>query len=707
MRRAVSIYAANDRASYGSESALTLTETLDGRGRGGRQGTGRTALALAAVLIGSAALQLRVPAQVVKAPRYSGTVEAPAAQLVLPPMPPAITPHGEVVENTVAQVNEQIISRSDVERSAAQLQQEAEQNHSTGPQLAEMQKNMLRDMIDQQLLLSRAKELGLNADADVIRQLDDIRKRNNLASLDDLEKAVRAQGLNFEDFKQQIRNQILTQQVVRDEVGRHLQMSQGEEQKYYDAHKGDFDQPEQVKLSEILVPLPETATPAQIAQAETKANGIKTQLMKGADFAELARKDSGGPSAAQGGELGLFKRGALAKVLEDQTFALKPGESTQPIRTRQGFVILKVAEHQMAGPAPLKDVEQQVQEAMYMQQMQPALRAYLSKLRDDAYIDLQPGFVDSGDTGKESKLVNTAYAPPVVKKKSQASKARFDRNLQAQAKRPVISSPDTTGGRTLTGADAQPDPVVVAKTDPNTGLGVVAAARVVNGKVVKVKKEKVRFGQAPRNALPGSDEQGPTPTTSNGGVAVASGAGAAGTAPAAGLTANTNESANLADNPLTPKAPELKKTRFSARAAEEKVKKTRTLSAKKKEKVLAKPVAPTAEQTATEKIQSAPLSASGNDEGKKAPKPKKVKGAPKQRLEDQPSKPAAAAPTVAPTVNPNLAPTDATPPSTRTKPSADTTTLPGVNNPPPNTPSTTGQPAPNVPPTPGATPPSV
>ena len=97
-------------------------------------------------------------------------------------------------------------------------------------------------------------------------------------------------------------------------------------------------------------------------------------------------------TAAQGGELGLFKRGALAKVLEDQVFELKPGESTQPIRTRQGFVILKLTEHVAAGPAPLKTVEPQVQEAMYIQQMQPKLRAYLTTLREQAYVDIQPGF---------------------------------------------------------------------------------------------------------------------------------------------------------------------------------------------------------------------------------------------------------------------------------------------------------------------------
>ena len=232
-------------------------------------------------------------------------------------------------------------------------------------------------------------------------------------------------------------------------------MSQADETKYYQEHLNDFQQPEQIRLSEILIPLPETASATEIAQGEKKANEVKTKVMQGDAFADLAKKYSGGPSAAQGGELGLFKRGALAKVLEDQTFDLKVGESTQPIRTRQGFVILKVTEHAAAGAQPMKDVEPQIQEALYIDAMQPALRTYLTKLREDSYVDIQPGFVDSGASAKETKPVFTAYAPPAVKKPKVAKdKARFDRGghyATVAAPKEVVAGPDTTGGRTLTG----------------------------------------------------------------------------------------------------------------------------------------------------------------------------------------------------------------------------------------------------------------
>lgn len=635
--------------------------------------------------------------QVVKAPRYSGGVDTPAPRVALPPLPAALTPHGTVVEDIVVRVNDQIISRSDVDRAAQLLQQESAQSNVPKADLAQRQKDMLRDMIDQQLLLSRAKELGLNADAEVIRRLDDIRKQNKMESLDDLEKAARSQGVSFEDFKAQIRNQILQQEVVRDEVGRKLQMTQAEEQKYYDEHKAEFQQPEQVRLSEILVPLPETATPAEIAQAEAKANDIKSQVMKGGDFAELAKKYSGGPSAAQGGELGEFKRGALAKVLEDQTFALNVDDSTQPVRTRQGYVILKVTAHDQAGPAPMKNVEPQIQEAMYMQQMQPKLREYLTRLRSESYVDVQPGFVDSGSTGTETKPIFTAYAPPAVKKKKTQNVTRFDRSGRAPAPRAVVASPDTTGGRTITGPDAKP------AIDAQTGLASIAPPATPGAKGKKIRREKIRFGQAPTTSLPGGAEDA-TATTADGGV-VAGATQAVLPASDAASAAVPVATANLADNPLTPKAPERQKTRFAAKAKEVQENKVAKVSAKQQEKLAAKPEPMTADQKTSAQVQAAPLGVAGVDAAakpKKVKKPKRVKGqpkpakAPKERLADKAPVAPAPAPTVAPTANPALAPTDDLPAGTSTRkptPSADRSTLPTNVTPPTTSPNPNGPPA--------------
>jgi len=215
-------------------------------------------------------------------------------------------------------------------------------------------------------------------------------------------------------------------------------------QKFYDEHKAEMERPEAVRLSEILiapkstaVPTPaptpaggtapgsDATVPAQapvdeaarqaadtkaLADAEAKANDLLKQIRNGAAFDEIAKKNSDGPSAAEGGELGVFEHGKLAKEIEDKTFTMKAGEVTDVIHVRQGYVIIKVLDHQMAGIPSLKEVLPRIQDALYYQKLQPALRAYLTKLREEAYIKTAPGYVDSGASPNQTAPVETASA---------------------------------------------------------------------------------------------------------------------------------------------------------------------------------------------------------------------------------------------------------------------------------------------------------
>jgi len=351
-----------------------------------------------------------------------------------------------VVEEIVARVNNSIITRSDFVRSKDQLKDEIKSQESgsnADKAYVDREKDVLRDLIDQQLLLEKGKDLGITADTELIKKLDEMRKQMNLDSMEELEKAAQAQGVSYEDFKQNLRNQIITQQVIQHEVGSHLSVSKEDEQRFYEEHKSEMEQPEQIRLSEILVALakpapakPEpqktgtdgasitpplaAAEPAQdapaaqmseseqLAATEAKAKGLLDQIKKGAAFEDVAKKNSDGPTAAQGGDLGLFKRGALSKELEDTTFAMKAGAVTDVIRTKQGFVILKVTEHQTAGIPSMKQMEPRIQDALYYQKLQPALRAYLKKLREEAYIDIRSGYVDTGASPNQTKPVETA-----------------------------------------------------------------------------------------------------------------------------------------------------------------------------------------------------------------------------------------------------------------------------------------------------------
>ena len=332
-----------------------------------------------------------------------------------------------VVEEIIARVNNQIVTRSEYLREKDQLKQEIQQQDPANADkiYLERERDILRGLIDQQLLLEKAKDLSISADTELVKRLDEIRKQMNLTSMDDLEKAAQAQGVSFEDFKQNLRNQIITQKVISDQVGSKIQVSKDEEQEYYNNHKGEMTEQEQIRLSEILVstqkpaaaneksgggdkPVATEEDAQQLAAAEAKAKNLLEQIHKGAKFEDVAKKSSDGPTASHGGDLGYFKRGALAKELEDKTFAIKPGEVSDVIRTRQGYVLLKVTEHTEAGIPPLKDIEPKVQEAIYMEKLNPALREYLTKLREEAFIVVKPGYVDTGASANQTNPIETS-----------------------------------------------------------------------------------------------------------------------------------------------------------------------------------------------------------------------------------------------------------------------------------------------------------
>jgi peptidyl-prolyl cis-trans isomerase SurA len=386
------------------------------------------------------------------APAAAPTATASAS--VPAPVPAAPTSNGQVVEEIITRVNNQIITQSEYDRSKDQLRDEVKQQNPKDPDAAyaEREKDVLRDLVDQQLLLDKGKDLSITGETELIKQLDQMRKDMKLDSLEDLEKEAQKQGISWGDFKQTQLNQIITRRVISEEVSAHLSVTKDEEQKFYDQHKSEMEQPEFIRLSEILVapkaaasaPAPAATDPAApattpaaqpaaspapddaaLSAAEAKANDLLKQIRAGASFDDIAKKNSDGPSAADGGALGMFKRGQLAKELEDRTFAMKSGEVTDVIRTKQGYVILKVEDHQQAGIPPMKDILPKIQDALYYEKLQPALRAYLTKLREDAYIKYTPGYVDTGESPNQTQPVETASAKEADAKKLKKKKKKM------------------------------------------------------------------------------------------------------------------------------------------------------------------------------------------------------------------------------------------------------------------------------------------
>jgi peptidyl-prolyl cis-trans isomerase SurA len=491
---------------------------------------------------------------------------------------------GATVEEIIARVNDQIITRSDYDRAMTELDTEARQHGATMQAISDGHKDLLRSLIDQQLWLSKGKELGITGETELIKQLNDIRKQNNLETMEDLEKAAKEQGVSFEDYKATIRNGIITREVMRDQVGRKAQFTPGEAERFFEQHKQEYAQEESVALAEILVSTSAAASspaeqgiaqpddPAKLAAAKAKADDLEAKLRAGGDFSQLARTFSDGPTAAAGGDLGVFQRNKLAKVLEDATFALKDGQFTEPIRTKQGYVILKVIKHTPGGVPAYKDVEEQVDENFYMFRMEPAMRDYLTTMREQAFIDIKPGYIDTGASAKQTKPIYSAYAPPTPKKKKKVERTRFRESTRAFRQ------------KTQTASATEP-----AAAPPKKGKKNASPDQV---SMKPGKKEKIRFGQAPTKTLPVAP------------------AGVIEDAGAAQQTAATPEPVN----PLETKARPTEKTRYSARAKEIKQAKAKAKGPKTDSFA---PVAPDAAEVADRQTQAGPLGLAGDTSKKK------------------------------------------------------------------------------------------
>ena len=331
---------------------------------------------------------------------------------------------GRVVEEIIARVNNEIITQSEYGKAKVAAADEAKQDcqgHCTPEQLQiaveDRQKNALRDLIDQSLLVQRGKDMGLSVEPDVIKKLDQIRIQNNINSMEDLEKAVSASGVNWEDFKNNIRNGVLTQRVISSEVGSHITIGHDEIEKYYNEHKSEFVRPEQVALRSIEVNT-EKKSPEEIVELKKKAETTLKRIKDGEDFGEMAKRFSDGSTAKQGGFLGVYKRGELSKELEDVVFKMRKNDTTDVMDTKQGFLILQVLEHYDEGEQTLAKVEPEITDKLYSARMEPAMREYVKTLREQSYVVIKPGFQDmaGGGNSEIQEVSATAEASKKAKK---------------------------------------------------------------------------------------------------------------------------------------------------------------------------------------------------------------------------------------------------------------------------------------------------
>jgi peptidyl-prolyl cis-trans isomerase SurA len=306
------------------------------------------------------------------------------------------------IEQIVCKLNGDIITNIDLDHDRADLEKSLRANGYSGQRLQDAIKaetpNLLRNKIDNLLLIQKGKELDLKVDADVNKFLADLQRQNNVADPEKFQELVRKEtGKSYEEFKADAKNNFYVQRVVSEEVMHKIQFKTEEVRAYYDAHLDEFQREERVFLREIAVSIEgKQGDPTALAAAQKKAKDLVDKARRGERFNELAQANSDSQTAKDGGALDPYKKSDLAPAILAAVWDKERGYVTDPINIGNALEILRVEEHHKAGLADFEEVEGEIQNRILGSRQQAALRAYLTKLRDISFLEIKPGFDDTG-----------------------------------------------------------------------------------------------------------------------------------------------------------------------------------------------------------------------------------------------------------------------------------------------------------------------
>lgn len=343
--------------------------------------------------------------------------------------------HVDVIEEIVCKVNGDIITRNDLDKARKEAEEELRRNNVGGSRLQEMldarMPDILKIKIDNLLLIQRAKELDLKVDTELNKYMADAQRRSGIADPQKFQAWVKEQtGEAYEDFRGDRKNDLLVQGVIREEIARKITFKREELQAYYNEHKADYERQERIFLRQILI---STAgkDAAAMAAAEKKAKDISQRAKKGEKFADLAQTNSDDSATAQdGGALPPLEKSKLADEIIAAVWDQPRSYVTDPLKLPNGFLILRVDEHYKAGLASFDEVENEVQNKMMDTRIGPAERDYLTKLRQNAFLEIKPGYKDSGAApGKDTAWMDPAELKPETVTKEELAKAGKKKKL--------------------------------------------------------------------------------------------------------------------------------------------------------------------------------------------------------------------------------------------------------------------------------------
>ncbi len=300
--------------------------------------------------------------------------------------------HAEIIDRIAAVVNDEPITVLDVNREMASLKKEAERNPAliAGKSDAELRKMVLDRLIDKKLVEQKVRELDIKVGEEEIRQaIEDVKKQNNL-SQEALVSALANQGMSFDQYKAQLKEQLERLRLVSQEVRSKIQVGDKEVREYYDAHKSKYTTDETFHARQIFFKLDKNPTAKQLRDTMLRAIRVMVYLKAGLNFADMAKKYSDDPNAkTDGGDLGTFHKGDMIPEIEDAVTRMKPGEISELVMTPVGFHIIKLESITPGAVRPFDEVKGAIEEQLYRKKSEERFNEWVKELKQNAAIDIR------------------------------------------------------------------------------------------------------------------------------------------------------------------------------------------------------------------------------------------------------------------------------------------------------------------------------
>ena len=298
----------------------------------------------------------------------------------------------KIIDKIVAIVNGEIITLSELERYRSKLRDGSEATGNQWEKRAEVfesRRLILDRLIEEKIVDQQCKKWAIKVSArDIDTAIEDV-KRLNAVTDEQLKMALMADGVSWEDYRQELRNQIKRAKLASRVVRQEFTVDDERLKRFYVQHIERFKEPDQIRASHILIMVPQDADDLLVEALRHKGEMILERLRLGEDFQALARLYSDDASAKNGGDLGFFKSGELLPEFERITFNLQPGQLSGLVRTKIGFHIIKVTEKREGAIIPYEEVMEKVKGRYIEEESQRLYKAWLQKVKAESFIEVK------------------------------------------------------------------------------------------------------------------------------------------------------------------------------------------------------------------------------------------------------------------------------------------------------------------------------